>query len=303
MHPSQRLVGPVVESALAVLRSRPEYAEFQQGGSRKAFSEFLDCIAAELIAEGLPAEDVHFAKRYPRSTSGFVADSLRTLQQSGVLRHCDYDSERYDAIKREMELHHLHGSFRTYIYPEEARLLYAIIDIEKPRRVVFLGSYYGYWAHAALTAIAAAGGTAVLVDPDPVAQDVARSNLLRASLLGRVEIAICTGQEFMDRSSGRFDMVVLDAEGPRDHADPQQRGKRIYEPLLRHALPRIEAGALLACHNILFTDIADCDWFDGIIRRNHADLDPFLKLVETEFEQFVECTSTEGVGVGRLRSS
>ena len=73
-----------------------------------------------------------------------------------------------------------HGPFRTYIYPEEARLLFAIADILRPKAAIFLGSYYGYWARAPLAVIARHGGRAVLVDPDPQAQAVARRNLKSA---------------------------------------------------------------------------------------------------------------------------
>jgi predicted O-methyltransferase YrrM len=290
--------GPVFEIARPLLEDQPRYRAFQQGGDRAAFAEFLDTIATDLVAAGLPPEDVHFAKRYPRNAARFVNEMLEELAARGIIPGVAYDERRYEELDAAMRANYSHGGFRTYIYPEEKRLLFAVVEIVRPKSVVFLGSYYGYWAHAALAALVGHGGRAVLVDPDPRAQDVARRNLAAAGL-SSVEVAVMSGQEFADKAAGPYDLVVLDAEGPRDHPDPEQRGKRIYTPLLRHILPHLTGDALMACHNILFQDIAGCSFFDGILERNHAELDEFMSLASAEFSASYECPSTEGVGFWR----
>ena len=300
MTPERAIVGPVFDIAYSVLGSTPEYAQFRSSAMpRTQFAAFLDSIAPALIAAGLPAEDVHFAKRYPISEAAFVDDCLNRLRERGMLPSRDYDRDGYDRLAAQIRTTHDHGPFRTYIYPEEARLLYAFADIVRPRSVAFVGSFYGYWAHAALASIVAHGGRAVLIDPDPRAQEVARRNLDRAGLLDRVNIAITTGEEYLAHPTGSFDFVVLDAEGPRTHPDPEQRGKAIYGRLLRHLLPHMPPSAYLICHNILFEDIASCSYFDRIIARNLEELGPFRDLVAREFREFIECPSTEGVGIGR----
>lgn len=299
MNPRPAVVGPVFDIAYSVLKSCPEYEMFRASRiSRAEFAAFLDGIAPVLIDAGLPAEDIHFAKRYPPSDVEFVAGRLEYLSRCGVLPSPDYDREWYDQLAAEIRANHYHGPFRTYIYPEEARLLFAFADIVRPKSVAFLGSYYGYWAHAALATIAGHGGHAVLIDPDPRAQEVARRNLERSGLSEAVEVAVATGEEYLAKVSCQFDFVVLDAEGPREHPDPEQRGKAIYGRLMRHALTHMPSGSYLICHNILFEDIADCRYFDRIIMRNREELGPFLALVGREFRQFVECASTEGVGIG-----
>ena len=292
--------GPVFDIADSALKDFPEYAQFRAGAmSRAEFSGFLDRIAPVLIDAGLPPEDTHFAKRYPVSEAAFVADRLAELCLRGVLPSADYDGAHYDHLAAGIRARHDHGPYRTYIYPEEARLLFAFADILRPKSVLFLGSYYGYWAHAALATITAHGGRAVLVDPDARAQEVARRNVERAGWSHAVEVAVITGEEHMANGSGNYDLVVLDAEGPRTHRDPDQRGKAIYGRLLRHALPHMAPGSHLVCHNILFEDISGCPYFDRIIARNHDELGPFLELIGREFREFVECPSTEGVGIGR----
>lgn len=299
MTPSQVRTGPIFDIAYSVLSTRPEYLEYAVSGDRMAFSRFLDEIAPDLVAAGLPPEDVHFAKRYPPREEAFVDETLARLVAEGILPHATYDNALYEQLAAEVRREHHHGLYRTYIYPEEARLLYAIAEIARPRQAAFLGSYYGYWAHAALTAIVRNGGRAVLVDPNPKTQEVARTNVQRAGLLGPVEVAVTTGEEYMDSAASAYDFVVLDAENPRDHPDPEQRGKCVYGSLVRRALPRMTQDAMLVCHNILFEDIAACPFFDRVIERNRSELGPFLQIVAEQFAAFVECTSTEGVGVGR----
>lgn len=300
--PSPR-TGPIFEIAHDVLAAREEYRSFIGGGSRGEFGVFLDLIAPTLVAAGLPREDVQFAKRYPRSPAGFVRDTLRTLSGKGILPAADYGETQYDSLAARIRDEYDHGPFRTYIYPEEARLLFAIVDILRPQSVLFLGSYYGYWARAPLSVLASYGGRAVLVDPDPKAQEVARRNLASAGLLGAVELSVKTGQDHLRDTSDQYDLVVLDAETPRDHPDPQQRGKAIYGPLLQHALARMTTDAVLVCHNYLFENVTDCEFFDFVIKRNRSEMAGFLNITQREFGGLTECTSTEGVGAGKRRTS
>ncbi|NUQ01062.1 MAG: hypothetical protein HUU35_14535 [Armatimonadetes bacterium] len=52
-----------------------------------------------------------------------------------------------------------------------------------------------------------------------------------------------------------IDLLYLDATGPKDHPDPQQRGKRIYRSLLETAYPYLADGALIVAHDTV------PDWF------------------------------------------
>jgi predicted O-methyltransferase YrrM len=298
---NKQVVGPLYDVAYSVLHSRDEYRRFRAGEmSRAEYAAFLDRTAPALVDAGLPAEDVEFAKRYPRSEVDFVKDVLADLAARGILEAAPYDAAFYEGILAARGAFD-HGPFKTYIYPEEARLLFAIADVFKPRSAIFLGSYYGYWAHAATAAIVRAGGRVVLVDPDERAQDVARRNLAATPYAESVEVAVTTGELYLSKATDAFDFVVLDAEGPRTHPDPEQRGKRVYAPLLRHCLPHTSRGALLVCHNILFEDHSGSAFFDRVIERNRDELGAFMELVGSEFPNFREYTSTEGVGVGSRR--
>ena len=296
--------GPVHDIARRVLDAHPDYARFRAAAMPRAeYAALIEHIAGALTSAGLPAPDVHFAKRYPQSESSFVRDSLAMLADRGLLPHTDYDLTAYDRAATRARHLYGHGEFSTYIYPEEARLLFAVADILRPSLTAVLGSYYGYWAYWAAAAVAPHGGRLVLVDPDARAQAVAVRSFERLGLAGAAEVAVMTGEDYLAHSRQLFDCVILDAEGPRDHPDPNQRGKAVYGSLLSAVTRAVRPGAHLICHNILFSDIVPCSFFEHVIERNYRELASFLTLAGSVCDSFVECTSTEGVGVGRFRRS
>jgi len=294
--------GPLFDIVDAALRDCREYRDFRAGRiSRAAFCRFLDRMAPVLIGLGVPENDVHFTKRYPRSAENFVQDALEQLVARGVLPTAAYDHAAYRINEEALRCEFDHDRFGTYIYPEESRLLFAIADILRPRCAVFLGSYYGYWAAWAVPAMAD-DGRAILVDPDPAVAQAARRNLAARRYRGRAEIVAATGEEFLAGSHEQFDLVVIDAELPRTHPDPAQRGKGIYGHLLRASLPRLAQSATLVCHNILLRDHSGDAALERILARNAQELGPFMRAVAEEFPNFTELHSTEGVGVGVRRA-
>ena len=293
------IAGPFFDIAYAVLKDSPEFQLFRSGGlSRKQYAELIERLAPELIAAGLPAEDVEYAKRYPASNAEFVLSALNDMVSRGILEKSSYDEEFYKTLEKQMRSFDHHDS-QTYIYPEESLLLFAVADIIKPKNAVFLGSYYGFWAYPAAAAIFRSGGKIVLVDPDERTQEIARSNFSKTDFAAGIEYAVMNGEEFLDQTDKLFDFVVIDAEGPRTHPDPGQRGKRVYYSLLKNSLPHLAESAVLACHNILLEHFDESDFFKQRIERNYDELNPFLELASKEFPDFTEYLSTEGVGIGK----
>lgn len=295
--------GPLFERLDTLLRQAPAYAAFREGRlSARGFAEFLDSRRGELVAGGVPDEDVDYAKRYPADRHAFVRAAMARLCARGVTATADYDRAAWDIAERKLRSFD-HGGCTTYIYPEEAELLFAIASVWRPRRALFLGSYYGYWAAAALPALAGAGGTAVLVDPDESCCALARLNLAAEVKAGLVGIACTTGEQFLAAPQpDPFDMVVIDAELPRDHPDPALRGKGVYAALLAAALPHLADRAVLVCHNILMKDWTRAPVFERILSRNGDELAAFEAIARRHFGNWTEIDSTEGVGVGSRAS-
>ncbi len=293
--------GPVAKILYAVIGGTEGYREFAKTHDRVSFGKFIETQAAALVGAGLPPEDTYFAKRIPADASGYVAECLHELAARGILPSTAYNRENYSDVARHIAEAYEHAGLRTYIYPEEAELLFAIVNIARPKRTVFLGSYYGFWAHAALHAMADYGGQAVLVDPSSSSQAVAKRNLAREPCLSFVEVVETTGEQYLAQTSESFDLVVMDAENPRTYPDPELQGKRVYASLLNSVLGRLTEDALLVCHNILFENISGCPHMAKVIARNYDELGKFRRQADAVFSQFFECTTTEGTGVWRRR--
>lgn len=293
--------GPVFGLIDAALRELPVYEAFRAGRlSHADFCAFVDGEAARLLARGVPEGDLPFVKRLPPSPAEKVAETLSELADRGLIPEAAFDAARAASAATILESYD-HGPFKTYIYPEEGLLLFALADLLRPRHALFLGSYYGYWAHWAIGPVAEGGGRLTLVDPSLHGCAVACANIISRAASGRASVVAARGEDFLAQTDELFDLVVLDAENPRDHPDPEQRGKRVYHSLLRACLPRLARDAVLVCHNILFADETGDPAFRRIIARNVDELGPFMRLVEERFD-FIEIKTTEGVGVGRRRA-
>jgi predicted O-methyltransferase YrrM len=294
------LVGTVFAAAHAALDRSSVYHSFRANDAPRAeFCRLVESRAEDLQAAGVPESDVPFMKRFPRNPRAYTTRVLADLHRRGILTTATCDAMRLQQTEL-MMADYKHGSFKTFIYPEEGLLLAAIADIAKPRHAIFLGSYYGYWANWAIPAIVAAGGKVTLVDPNETCCDIARQNLRANGLAESVELVASRGEPYLATCDETFDLVVLDAENPRDCPDPDQRGKRVYHSLMQACLPRLAPSALLVCHNILFTDASGDSAFAQVIARNREELAPFAELVAGHFAPFVEYRTTEGVGIGRL---
>ncbi len=288
--------GPLYDLVHGVLARHPEAAAYRDGAlSEHAWRSFADRVAGELVAAGVPSDEVHFMKRYPRDPSTFVRDAIVRLAAAGVLPHAAWDDASADEAAAHAAAYH-HDGYGTFIYPEEGRLLHALAAVLRPRATIFLGSYYGYWAAWALPALARCGGRVVLVDPDPNACAVARQNLAPYGEL--VTVATATGAEFLHRTHARFELVVIDAELPRSHPDPDLAGKAVYRSLLQDALARSAPRTHVVCHNILLSDGTGDAYLARAAERNARELGGFRVLAATELDRFAELASTEGVGVG-----
>jgi len=298
-----RISGTLFENVHRLIGTDPIAKRFFAGQLPRAeWINFLEDQRTALVNAGIPAADVDFAKRYPGAIESFVSDVYQGDTLKGLLTlPTDWIAECHktaQALATSFE----HEGSTTYIYPEEGYLLQTLATAFAAKRAIFLGSYYGYWAAWAMPAIQAAGGSAVLLDPDERCCDLARRNLTKLYPDAAIEVVCSTGQDYLahyDRTQdGAFDFVVLDAELPSDYPDENLRGKGLYFALLESVLPHIAESSLLACHNILLRDVTSSDVMRAAVELNQKELTPFLKLVGETYRFFTEIHSTEGMGVG-----
>jgi predicted O-methyltransferase YrrM len=121
---------------------------------------------------------------------------------------------------------------------ETAQLIRALVVGRQPQRILEIGTSNGYstiW----LAASVAPGGRITSIDRDPKKLDMAKRNLDRAGLLGRVELLLGNASEIVASIDGPIDVVFFDANR---FSAPEQ---------LALLLPKLSVNALLLADNVL----------------------------------------------------
>lgn len=305
--------GPAIGIIDRALRDIPEYQEFRAGRiSREQYCRWLHTEAPAPAEVGLNADQLNLSTRIPVDERAAVHHALETLRQDGIIAHCDYPEAEFDAWRERVDAVFEHADRCTYIFPEEARLLFALSAITAPARTVFPGSYYGYWAIWALPGIRAAGGTATLVDIDQDTMALAERNLRALGLKGSesgveyvVSCAIAYGRTL---EPGAVDLCVIDAEGPSPldapaDLDPRLIDKAIYEPIMETTTPALRPGGLLVAHNMLLANLTDNAYFRSRIARNEEQYAGFQRHLDAHYDAQRVLHTSEGSGVYRRMSA
>lgn len=138
--------------------------------------------------------------------------------------------------------------------PEEAaRFLQMMIVLSNSRRVLEIGTLFGYSTIVMARALPD-DGTIITLEYDPKHAEVARRNFDRAGLSGKVELRLGAALENLTSlSNEKFDLVFIDAD------------KRNYPGYLEWALKLTHVGSLILADNV---------WRDGaVIRPEEDDVD------------------------------
>ncbi|HXV75254.1 MAG TPA: O-methyltransferase [Candidatus Polarisedimenticolaceae bacterium] len=143
-----------------------------------------------------------------------------------------------DPILREMEALAAERRF-PIVGPAVGRLLALLARMIRARRVIELGSGFGYSAHWFARAVGAEG-LVVLTDRDGEHAAEAAEFLRRAGLLERTRIETGNALQVIDRVDGEFDIVFNDID------------KRDYPRVLDKAAAVLRPGGLLISDNMLW---------------------------------------------------
>ena len=125
------------------------------------------------------------------------------------------------------------------ITPDTGRLLWILVRLARPRRILEVGTSNAYstiWLADAARTVGARVVT-LEVSPDRVRQ--ARENLTRAGVADVVEIVQGPARETLERLTGPFEIVFLDAD------------RASYLDYLEAILPRMPGEALLVADNVV----------------------------------------------------
>lgn len=279
------------------LEPTSEWTDFRAG--RTEVDVYTKAVVSGQVrpAVELNEDQLNLSTRFPVDEEAFVDRALSAMLAAGTIESIDYPKEAFAAFRRGVHATYDHGPHLTYIFPEEERLLFALAHICAPKVAMFAGSYYGYWAVWSYPAVAEAQGRCLLVDVDEDVLALAAHNARQLGFADVVETAC------VDATHREWDLQVdfcgLDAEGPKEHNDPDLADKAIYFPIMERLSPVLRPGSLLVAHNMLLDQVEPTPYFTRKIEANLRQYAKFHRHLEQFYGSHAVVASSEGVGVYR----
>ncbi len=151
-----------------------------------------------------------------------------------------------DPVLREMEVLAAERSF-PIVGPQVGQLLYILARAISARRVIELGSGFGYSAYWFARAVGPRGEV-ILTESSAEAAEEAVAFLERGGLAKRVRVEIGDALEIIDRVGGEFDIVFNDVD------------KEQYPQVVDKAAAALRPGGLLISDNML--------WYGTVLQDN-----------------------------------
>jgi predicted O-methyltransferase YrrM len=102
-------------------------------------------------------------------------------------------------------------SFIPSIGPVKGRILAEVVRVHKPRKILEIGSLYGYSA-IIIAKNSPAGAEITTVEKNPEHARITEQNVERAELENQIKIIQGDAKEILPKLPGPFDLVFLDAE-------------------------------------------------------------------------------------------
>ena len=161
--------------------------------------------------------------------------------------------EARDAAERERQAELGPGAFGLrdeYLLPvgrDVGGLLHALILARKPKRILELGTSYGYSTVIMADAAKAVGAKLITVELADYKQACAREMISKAGLSDVVDFRLGDAVAMIAADSGPFDFVLLDI------------WKELYLPCFEAFNPKLSEEAVVAADNMIFPEIARPD--------------------------------------------
>ncbi|OPZ17853.1 MAG: hypothetical protein BWZ10_01127 [candidate division BRC1 bacterium ADurb.BinA364] len=272
------------------------YREYRAGRLPRArYLDWLKENAATLEARVGPRWARLQAPRYPvdfdEQAERFHAD----LAARGFVQG-EPDKAGFRAFRQRVLSAWDHADKRTSIQPDEAALLYYLAQARRPRRMLAIGSYYGYFAVWALPAIRENGGQATLIDPNPDVCALAERNLAALGFADCAHTLVECAEDVLEGMAPGIDLVLLDPNG-RPANDPAFRGKGIYALMVHRVFEKMSDGALLVAHNDYSPEIGPNEMAAELLAGECAKLEGFHAVCAERFRQSMILPTPEGIGV------
>jgi predicted O-methyltransferase YrrM len=149
------------------------------------------------------------------------------------------DDEAREWAKDYSSVHARRDQYLLHVGEEVARFLHALAIARGSKRIVELGTSYGYSTLFLAAAARATGGKLLTFDVSAEKQDYARAQLAEAGLNDFVEYYAGDALELIEDVDGGFDLVLIDI------------WKDLYVRCFEAVRPKLAENGILAADNIL----------------------------------------------------
>ncbi len=262
--------------------------------------QVIEMAMEKLRDAGLIARDAYFNYNAPQNLRREVAyrdfDFLSRLSRTGevetvrsilawlkrkgiVPQDAAYNEGAFDELRREVKQKFTIPG--TSITPVMERLLYALSSVQRPRRIIGLGTYC---ANALVWIVGPSCGPEKVyeaekvygIDIDVDASEQARENLSKLAHTDHVELIAEDALKAVERLEGKFDCVYLDVES-------KDLGKGLYLELVERLYDKVEAGGWVLAHDTVVPSFAgQLEQYLAFVRDGQSfgesisfDVDPF----------------------------
>jgi predicted O-methyltransferase YrrM len=178
-----------------------------------------------------------------------MGDVSVDILDPNIHRYLDSLARSEDPLLEDMERLAEERGF-PIVGPQVGRLLFVLARAAKARRILELGSGFGYSA-IWLARAAGPNGEVVLTERSSERAREAERFLLRAGLSGRCRVEIGDALDILERIEGPFDLIFNDTD------------KEHYGRVLEPAAARLRPGGLFVSDNML--------WFGKVLEPSSDD--------------------------------
>ena len=134
----------------------------------------------------------------------------------------------------------LRDEFLLSVGPEVGAFLHALIIARRPKRILELGTSYGYSTLFMADAARAVGATVITMELADFKQAYAREQIAAAGLADVVDFRLCDAVAMIGADDGPFDFILLDI------------WKDLYLPCFNAFYPKLAEEAIIAADNMIY---------------------------------------------------
>jgi predicted O-methyltransferase YrrM len=168
---------------------------------------------------------------------------MQFLAPAAAAVHADYTARLARDNRLMAELgpagHARRDEFLLPVGPEVGAFLHALVLAKRPRRILEVGTSYGYSTLFLADAAQAVGATLITLELAANKQAYSREQIARAGLSGAVDFRLGDALDAIHADPGPFDLVLLDI------------WKELYVPCLEALYPKLPPEGIIAADNMI----------------------------------------------------